>query len=156
MTTIVGQHGCKADAKGRINIPTALKNKLLPFMNDEFVIKRAVFKDCLELHPKVLFDEVMQKVMQKVMRKGGRGKQFDVFLMKFTAGLKEVPIDPDTGRLQIPKDLFDFAGLDKEVVLNAQHDKIEIWDKDKYESVLESMTDLEYEAMAEDIFDADE
>ena len=64
MTTIVGQHGCKADAKGRINIPTALKNKLLPFMNDEFVIKRAVFKDCLELHPKVLFDEVMQKVMQ--------------------------------------------------------------------------------------------
>ncbi len=152
MTTIVGQHGCKADAKGRINIPTALKNKLLPFMNEEFVIKRAVFKHCLELHPKVKFDEVMQKVM----RKGGRGKQFDVFLMKFTAGLKEVPIDMDTGRLQIPKDLFDFAELDKEVVLNAQHDKIEIWDKDKYEAVLDSMTDQEYEAMAEDIFDADE
>jgi len=121
-------------------------------MNEEFVIKRAVFKDCLELHPKVKFDEVMQKVM----RKGGRGKQFDVFLMKFTAGLKEVPIDADTGRLQIPKDLFEFAGIDKEVVLNAQHDKIEIWNKDKYESVLDSMSDEDYEAMAEDIFDADE
>jgi MraZ protein len=152
VTTIVGQHGCKADAKGRINIPTALKNKLLPFMNDEFVIKRAVFKQCLELHPKVKFDEVMAKVMKK----GGKGKQFDVFLMKFTAGLKEVPIDPDTGRLQIPKDLFDFAEIDKEVVLNAQHDKIEIWNKDKYEFVLESMSDQEYEAMAEDIFDGDE
>lgn len=152
VTTIVGQHGCKADAKGRINIPTALKNKLLPFMNDEFVIKRAVFKDCLELHPKVKFDEVMRKVMKK----GGRGKQFDLFLMKFTAGLKEVPIDADTGRLQIPKDLFEFAGINKEVMLNAQHDKIEIWAKDKYESVLESMSDQEYEAMAEEIFDADE
>ncbi|MFT5737539.1 MAG: MraZ protein [Maribacter sp.] len=152
MTTIVGQHGCKADAKGRINIPTALKNKLLPFMNDEFVIKRAVFKQCLELHPKVKFDEVMDKVMKK----GGKGKQFDVFLMKFTAGLKEVPIDSDTGRLQIPKDLFDFADIDKEVVLNAQHDKIEIWNKDKYEFVLESMSDKEYEAMAENIFDGDE
>jgi MraZ protein len=152
VTTIVGQHGCKADAKGRINIPTALKNKLLPFMNDEFVIKRAVFKQCLELHPKVKFDEVMDKVMKK----GGKGKQFDVFLMKFTAGLKEVPIDSDTGRLQIPKDLFDFADIDKEVVLNAQHDKIEIWNKDKYEFVLESMSDKEYEAMAENIFDGDE
>lgn len=152
MTTIVGQHECKADAKGRINIPNALKNKLIPFMNDEFVIKRAVFKNCLELHPKVKFDEVMEKVMKK----GGRGKQFDLFLMKFTAGLKEVPIDQDTGRLQIPKNLYDFAGIQKDVVLNAQHDKIEIWDKDKYEAVLDSMSDAEYEAMAENIFDADE
>ncbi|MFS4456502.1 division/cell wall cluster transcriptional repressor MraZ [Maribacter sp. 2304DJ31-5] len=152
MTSIVGQYDCKADAKGRINLPTSLKNKLLPYMNDEFVIKRSVFKECLELHPKVKFDEVMQKVMKK----GGRGKQFELFLMKFTAGLKEVPIDADTGRLQIPKNLFDFAGLAKEVVLNAQHDKIEIWDKDKYEGVLESMSDAEYEAMAENIFDVDE
>ncbi len=152
MITIVGQHECKADAKGRINIPTALKNKLLPFMGDEFVVKRAVFKPCLELHPKVKFD----KVMENIMRKGASGKQFDLFLMKFTAGLKEVPIDADTGRLQIPKNLFEFAGISKEVVLNAQHDKIEIWDKDKYEQVLDSMSDAEYEDMAERFLNADE
>jgi len=152
VTTIVGQHECKADAKGRINLPTALKNKLVPFMGDDFVIKRAVFKNCLELHPKVTFD----KVMEKVMKKGGRGKQFDLFLMKFTAGLKEIPVDAETGRLQIPKNLFEFAGITKDVVLNAQHDKIEIWDKELYERVLDSMTDEAYEAMAENIFDTDE
>ncbi len=121
-------------------------------MGDEFVVKRAVFKPCLELHPKVKFD----KVMENIMRKGASGKQFDLFLMKFTAGLKEVPIDADTGRLQIPKNLFEFAGISKEVVLNAQHDKIEIWDKDKYEQVLDSMSDAEYEDMAERFLNADE
>ena len=152
MTSIVGQYECKADAKGRINLPTSLKNKLFPFIKDEFVIKRAVFKPCLELHPKVKFDEVMQKVMKK----GGRGKQFELFLMRFTAGLKEVPVDEDTGRVQIPKNLVEFAGIGKEVVLNASHDKIEIWDKAKYEAALESMSDEDYEAMAENLFDADE
>ena len=116
------------------------------------MIKRAVFKPCLELHPKVKFDEVMQKVMKK----GGRGKQFELFLMRFTAGLKEVPVDEDTGRVQIPKNLVEFAGIGKEVVLNASHDKIEIWDKAKYEAALESMSDEDFEAMAENLFDADE
>jgi len=152
LTSIVGQYDCKADTKGRINLPTSLKNKLFPFIKDEFVIKRSVFKTCLELHPKVKFDEVMQKVMKK----GGRGKQFELFLMKFTAGLKELPIDEETGRLQIPKNLVEYAGISKEVVLNASHDKIEIWDKDKYEATLESMSDEDYEAIAENIFNVDE
>lgn len=152
MTTIVGQHECKADIKGRITLPTSLKNKLMPFMKEEFVMKRSVFQTCLELYPKSKFDEVMLKVMSTK----NKGKQFELFLRKFTAGLKEVPIDSETGRLQIPKNLFDHAGIAKEVVLNAFHDKIEVWDKSRYEAALDSMSDEEYEAFAEDIFNDEE
>ena len=149
MTSIVGQHDCKADAKGRIILPTSLKNKLMPFMGDDFVIKRSVDHDCLELYPRVKFDELMKQVMSHP----NKGKKFRLWLRKYTAGLKDdVTIDRDSGRLQIPRNLIGFAGIEKEVVLNAAHTFVEIWAKPKYEENLDSMTDMEFDDFSEEIF----
>ncbi len=149
MTSIVGQHDCKADAKGRITLPTSLKNKLIPYMGEEFVIKRSVDYECLELYPRVMFDDLMKQVMSHP----NKGKKFRQWLRKFTAGLKDdVAIDKETGRLQIPKNLFDFAGINKEVVLNAAHNLVEIWDKAKYEANLNAMSDDEFDDFSEEIF----
>ena len=147
MTHIIGQHDCKADAKGRVILPISLKGKLLPVMNEGFVIKRSVFQQCLELYPKHEFDQLMKKVMKKskIYRK------YDAFVRNFVAGMKEVSIDGDTGRLQIPKNLVEFAGIGKEVVLNAVFDKIELWDKAKYEIVLDE-GEKDYADLAVEIF----
>lgn len=121
----------------------------MPYMGNEFVIKRSVDQDCLELYPRVMFDEMMRKVMAHP----NKGKTFRLWLRKFTAGLKDdVVIDKDTGRLQLPKNLFDFAGIGKEVVLNAAHTMVEIWDKAKYEANLNAMDDDEFDAFSEEIF----
>ena len=61
MTHIIGQHDCKADAKGRVILPISLKNQLLPVLKDGFVIKRSVFQQCLEIYPKEEFDVLMKK-----------------------------------------------------------------------------------------------
>ncbi|PRX57877.1 division/cell wall cluster transcriptional repressor MraZ [Flagellimonas meridianipacifica] len=151
MTHIIGQHDCKADTKGRVMLPISLKNQLLPVLQDGFVIKRSVFQQCLELYPKAEFDVLMQKVMKK----GKINRKYDAFVRNFVAGMKEVTIDGDSGRLQIPKNLVDFAGIGKEVVLNAVFDKIEIWDKEKYEKVLEE-GEKDYADLAEEIFADDD
>ncbi len=151
MTHIIGQHDCKADSKGRVLLPISLKNQLLPVIKEGFVIKRSVFQQCLELYPKQEFDALMQKVMKK----SKINRKYDAFVRNFVAGMKEVAIDGDTGRLQIPKNLVDFAKIDKEVVLNAVFDKIEIWNKDMYEQVL-AEGEKDYADLAEEIFDDDE
>lgn len=149
MTSIVGQHDCKADAKGRIILPASLKLKLMPFIGAPFVIKRSMDEDCLELYPGVRFDELMQKVMAHP----NKGKRFRQWFRRFTAGLKDdVFIDQNTGRLQIPKNLIGFAGIEKEVVLNAADNMIEIWDKAKYEENIGGMSDEDYDAFSEEIF----
>ena len=51
--------------------------------------------------------------------------------------MRETETD-STGRLQIPKDLAVFAGINKDIVLASALNIIEIWDKDKYEA---SITD---------------
>ena len=145
---LIGQYDCKADAKGRVTLPTALKHQLLPIILENFVIKRAIFQKCLELYPKSEFDGLMQQVRAK----RNISRDYDLFFRKFTAGMqKDVKVDPETGRLQIPKNLIEFAGIKKEVVLNAADDKIEIWDKDNYEAVLNESEDI-YPDVAEKIF----
>lgn len=122
-------------------------------MGEDFVIKRSVDHDCLELYPRVRFDELMKKVMSHP----NKGKQFRQWLRKFTAGLKDdVAIDKETGRLQIPKNLIGFAGIEKEVVLNAAHTMVEIWDKAKYEANIGAMSDEEFDAFSEAIFNEGE
>ena len=138
-------------AKGRVILPISLKNQLLPVLKDGFVIKRSVFQKCLELYPKDEFDQLMQKVMKK----SKINRKYDAFVRNFVAGMKEVSIDGDSGRLQIPKNLVDFAGIGKEVVLNAVFDKIEIWDKVKYEKVLDE-GEKDYADLAEEIFADDD
>jgi MraZ protein len=58
------------------------------------------------------------------------------------AGLKTVELD-GTGRLLIPKDLIAFAGIEKDIVISGVGDKVEIWDKVKYEAYLKSGQDFE-------------
>ena len=150
MTNLIGQYDCKADAKGRVSLPVGLKTQLLPVLEKGFVIKRSVFQQCLELYPREEYDELVKRVRAKsrVHRK------YDAFLRNFVAGTQVVTIE-ENGRLQIPKNLVEFAGIAKEVVLSSAIDRIEIWDKSKYESILlegqNNYADLAEEIFADDV-----
>jgi len=130
-------------------IPVTLKTQLAPVLNQGFVIKRSVFQPCLELYP---MDE-WQQLMQKMNKKNRFKKKNNDFIRRFSAGVKPVEIDA-TGRLLIPKNLADIAGIRKDVVLSSAINIIEIWDKDSYEKVIdeaaENFAELAEEVMGED------
>ena len=138
MTNLIGTYECKADAKGRVMFPSALKKQLQKVIGDGFVIKRSVFNQCLEIHPMQEWNEVVGQVnkLNRFVKKNND------FIRSYMAGLKVVDVD-GSGRFLIPKDLLSFAGLQKQIVLSSSVNMIEIWDKDKYESsVAESLKDF--------------
>ncbi|MBC9798039.1 division/cell wall cluster transcriptional repressor MraZ [Sinomicrobium weinanense] len=149
MNNFIGTYECKADAKGRVMLPVALKNQLSPMLQQGFVLKRAVFQSCLELYPMEEWNVLMQK-MNKLNR---FKKKNNDFIRRFTAGVKMVEVDA-TGRLLIPKDLIGFAEISKEIVLSSAINIIEIWDKDKYEQAIDDaavdFADLAEEVMGDD------
>lgn len=130
-------------------IPVTLKNQLAPLLSKGFVIKRSVFQPCLELYPM----EEWQELMQKMNRKNRFKKKNNDFIRRFSAGVKPVEIDA-TGRLLIPRNLMEIAGIKKDVVLSSAINIIEIWDKDSYEKVIdeaaENFADLAEEVMGDD------
>jgi MraZ protein len=131
-------------------LPVALKNQMSPVINDGFVVKRSVFQPCLELYPMAEWNLLMQKMNKKNRFK----KKNNDFIRRFSAGVKVVEIDA-TGRLLIPKNLVDVAGIAKEVVLSSAINIVEIWDKDNYEKVLEETAE-DFASLAEEVMGDDD
>lgn len=144
MTNIIGTYECKIDAKGRLMVPAPLK-KQLPSLEDGFVLKRSVFDKCLELWSKTEWDLMMLKI-NKLNR---FNKKNNDFIRKFMAGVKMVEID-DAGRLLVSKDLIDFAGISKDLVLTSKVNIVEIWDKELYEQSI-SGNDVDFADLAEEV-----
>nr|WP_294936127.1 division/cell wall cluster transcriptional repressor MraZ [uncultured Flavobacterium sp.] len=144
MTNIIGTYECKIDAKGRLMMPAPLK-KQLPSLESGFVLKRSVFDKCVELWPKSEWDVMMLKInkLNRFVKKNND------FIRKFMAGVKMVDVD-DAGRLLITKDLIDFAGISKDLVLTSKVNIIEIWDKDLYEQSI-SGDDMDFADLAEEV-----
>ncbi len=149
MVNFIGTYDCKADAKGRVMLPVALKQQVAGILDQGFVIKRSVFQPCLELYPMAEWNLLMAKMNKKNRFK----KKNNDFIRRFTAGVKVVEIDA-TGRLLIPRNLMSVAGITKEVVLSSAINIIEIWDKDGYEQVLEE-TAGDFAALAEEVMGED-
>ena len=145
MVNLIGTYECKADAKGRLMLPSAIKKQLSSVLQSGFVLKRSVFQPCLELYPM----EEWNVLMEKVNKLNRFVKKNNDFIRRFTAGVKIIELDV-SGRMLIPKDLHSFAGITKEVVLSSSVNIIEIWDKDKYETAIDEAT-IDFADLAEDV-----
>ena len=152
MINLIGTYECKADAKGRVMFSSAFKKQLAPVLQEGFVLKRAVFQPCLELYPMKEWNLMMEKVgkLNKFKKKNND------FIRRFTAGVKLIELDA-SGRILIPKDLCDFAGIQKQVVMSSSINIIEIWDKENYEKAIneaaDDFADLAEEVMGNTDFD---
>ena len=145
MFNLIGTYECKADVKGRVMVPIALKKQIAPVSTQGFVIKRAVFQPCLELYPM----EEWRLLMEKMGKLNRFNRKNNDFIRRFTAGVKTIEIDA-AGRLLIPKNLSSFAGIDQEIVISSAINIIEIWDKNKYEHAINEAAS-DFADLAEDV-----
>ncbi len=125
--------------------PVAFKHQLDEDISKGFVIKRSIFRKCLELYPLEEWNFESKRInnLNRFVK-----KNVD-FIRKFMAGVKTVELD-STGRLNIPKDLTTYAAIKKEIVLASVVNKIEIWDKSEYEKAVDYDPD-EFADMAEEV-----
>ncbi len=80
-------------------------------------------------------------------------KNARTFQRFFFSGATEVEIDKQ-GRINIPNSLIEHASLEKECVVNGLSNRIEIWDKDRWEDLLVE-SEASVEEIAEELEDFD-
>jgi len=131
MINLIETYEVKADAKARVKLPSGLKKQLQPVLNEGFVLKRNIFDKCLELFPMKEWNKEAAK-----LGKLNRFKRENVeFIRAFMAGVRVVEVDA-IGRFQIPKDLVNYAGIKKNLVISSSITRMEIWDKEAYDAKL--------------------
>lgn len=144
----LGEYICKLDAKGRLTVPSGLKKQLESEGKEGFVLNRG-FEGCLGLYP--LKD--WQKVADKLNKLNMFVAKNRTFVRKFQNGASRLDMDGN-GRILLPKDLMTYAGISKEIVLFAYADRIEMWDKKRYEQMMEEDMD-DFADLAEDVMGMD-
>ena len=143
MIVFLGEYEVTFDAKGRFLLPVGIKKQLPEDAGDKFVIARG-FEKCLTLYPKQNWDPIMAELI-KVNDYKAENREF---LRYFTLGAAETELD-SAGRLLVPPNLKAYAGLEKDVVLVSVINKIEIWDKSKYQQFFDSFSLEKYSDLAE-------
>lgn len=144
MANFIGEFDCKLDAKGRLMLPSGLRKQLDPAAQERFVLNRG-FEKCLVLYPKNEWEGISAEV-NKLNQYVKKNREF---IRYFYRGASELELDT-TGRILLPKRMLDYAAAEKDVVLFAYSNRIEVWDKKTYESLLTDEPD-DFADLAEEV-----
>jgi MraZ protein len=144
MPQLMGEYDCKLDAKGRMRMPSSLLKQLGGDTAHTFVINRG-FEKCLMIYPEANWDKITKEI-DNLNVYDPKQRQF---IRYFYRGASKVTTD-SSERILFPKRLIAYAGLEKEVVLFAYNDRIEVWDAIAYDEMLDQEP-TDFSALAQEV-----
>ena len=112
------------DPKGRVSIPAKIREALSAH-GDQLVI--VPYGSALEVHPLPLWQALEEKIRSLPRFDPDRRKLAYQYLSR---GL-DVGIDPQ-GRIQVPQEYRERAGLAKDVWIIGLEEKFEVWDVERW------------------------
>lgn len=144
MINLIGEFECKLDSKGRFMLPSGLKKQLPPEVQDRFVINRG-FEKCLVLYPQTEWKTISDEVNQLNLY----NRKNREFVRYFYRGASELSLD-SASRMLLPKQLMNYAGIEKDLVLFAFSNRVEIWAKGAYSNLLTDEPE-DFSTLAEEV-----
>jgi MraZ protein len=145
MIGFLGEYEATIDSKGRFLLPAGFKKQMADETKTQFVINRG-FEKCLSLYPM----ESWEPIFSEISKLNDFDPKVRAFRRYFLNGATLTELD-SAGRLLVPSNLKEHAGLEKDIVLIAAVNKIEIWDKLKYQQFFESFSPEGFSSLANDV-----
>lgn len=120
----MGEYNHTIDAKGRMIMPSKFREQL----GGEFVVTKGL-DGCLFVYPMTEWHTIEEKFREIPLT----SKDARKFLRFFFGGAATCEVDKQ-GRILVPPVLREYAGLEKDVVTTGAFNRIEIWDKEKWQN----------------------
>ena len=118
---LIGSYQHNMDLKGRVTTPSKFREDL----GDKFYVCKGL-NSCLLVYSEQGFTALMEKVSEKAMSSAGDIQRF------LLSGATEVEPDKQ-GRILIPQNLREHAGIEKEVTIIGVGTRAEMWNTEKLE-----------------------
>lgn len=131
-----GSHAINMDAKGRIAIPTRVRDLLQKSCQGCVVLTAHTENRCLHLFPKNYWQEVLPTIeslpsFNKVSR---RAK------LLLIGHASELEMDGN-GRILVPPTLRNYGVLEKKLMLVGQGKGLELWSEQKFAEYIDALAD---------------
>lgn len=120
----IGEYQHSIDPKGRVFMPAKFRDDL----GEKFVVTKGL-DNCLFVYP----NEEWKSLEQKLRTLPLTSKEARAFIRFFFAGAAECEADKQ-GRILLPANLRDYAGLEKDLSIIGVSTRVEIWNRDAWES----------------------
>jgi len=134
----IGEYQHIIDVKGRVIMPAKFREGL----GEKFVLTKGL-DHCLFAYPNEEWGILEKKLRSLPLT----SKDARAFIRFFFAGACECELDKQ-GRILIPANLREYAGLEKDVVIIGVSTRVEIWSKDRWDEY-NSASNLDHEAIVE-------
>ncbi len=118
------------DPKGRVIIPSPFREIIFTNYNTKLFVANDVVDRCLHIYPQ----EEWTKLEDKVRRLPQMLTEVKYFKRRVIASALEVDLDKQ-GRILIPAAHREDAGINSDLVIVGQIEKIELWDRKEWDAV---------------------
>jgi MraZ protein len=125
---LIGEYQHNVDPKGRVFMPARFRDEL----GEHFIATKGL-DDCLFVYSSTEWSSLEEKIRTLPLSKARNLQRF------FFAGAADLEADKQ-GRVLIPQNLREYASLSKDVMIIGASNRVEIWDKQKWNDMCGSIT----------------
>jgi len=140
----LGDYQHTLDAKGRVSLPAKFRAE----MTGKLVIAKGL-DECLYVYPAEEYNAFVESLIAQ--------EDFDPRIRKvrrfFTTGAVETEFD-SAGRVSLPSNLREYAGLTKDVAVTGNGNRIEIWDAEAWSAYQAGEDEGTIEDLARELADS--
>ena len=141
----LGNIEAKTDMKGRAFLPAVFRKVLQASGQENLILRKDIFQDCLVLYPESVWNEQMDTLRQRLNRFNAAHQRI---FRQFVSEVEMLTLDGN-GRFLIPKRYMQAADIQQTVRFIGMGDTIEIWAAEKIEA--SQMSGEEFGQALEDI-----
>ncbi len=127
-----GSHAINMDAKGRMAIPTRVRDALVEACGGRLVMTAHTEERCLLMYPEPQWQEILPQI-QALPSLNKAARRIQRLLIGYAC-----PLELDgNGRILVPPTLRSYASLDKKLMLVGLGNKLELWSEDHWFDLLD-------------------
>lgn len=133
----LGMSNHSIDSKGRIVLPAKFREEL----GESFYLARGFGNKCVQVVSTEQFNSICSKILELPADKA--------MVLQYTFTATAVEVTPNAqGRVIIPQTLREFSNLESNALVIGLGNRVEIWNKEKFDEYMSSKQDTIDEALA--------
>lgn len=132
MINFLGNIEAKLDTKARVFVPASFRKILQTSGENELILRKDLFQDCLVLYPLSVWEEEVAQLRSRLSRWDKIQQQL---FRQFVVDAERLEMDAN-GRILIPKRCQQMIGIETEIRFLGVDNTIEIWTKEGLEKTL--------------------
>lgn len=123
MQAFSGTYTVSVDGKGRVAIPSKIRSIATLNGSEKFQLIQNV-DGCLDLYTEAGFQILAEKLTPQQAFDDEEARR----IKRFVYGSSAEAIPDSQGRITIPRNMLDYAGISKEIVMISAGERVELWD----------------------------